>query len=77
MTSLPQARTQFRLPKGGFIDRKATLTFTLDGRPFSGLSGDTLASALLASGERVVGTQLQVSPAARSDDCRLRRAECA
>ena len=54
MTSLPQARTQFRLPKGGFIDRKATLTFTLDGRPFSGLSGDTLASALLASGERVV-----------------------
>src|SRR5271165_7215745 len=54
MTSFPKARTQFRLPKGGFIDRKATLTFTLDGRPFSGLSGDTLASALLASGERIV-----------------------
>ena len=45
----------FRLAKGGLVDRSTTLAFTLDGRPLSGLSGDTLASALLASGERVVG----------------------
>jgi methylglutamate dehydrogenase subunit C len=54
MTPLPQARAQFRLAKGGLINRNAVLAFTFDGRPFSGLSGDTLASALLASGERVV-----------------------
>ena len=48
-------RRQFRLAKGGLVDRDTTLQFTLDGRPFSGLSGDTLASALMASGERVVG----------------------
>jgi sarcosine oxidase subunit alpha len=53
MTSLP--RPPFRLTKGGLIDRHAVLTFSLDGQSFSGLSGDTLASALLASGERVVG----------------------
>jgi sarcosine oxidase subunit alpha len=31
------------------------LAFSFDGRPFTGLSGDTLASALLAAGKRVVG----------------------
>ena len=55
MTSLPHAPKPFRLAKGGLVDRNKTLAFTLDGRPFSGLSGDTLASALMASGERVVG----------------------
>jgi sarcosine oxidase subunit alpha len=30
------------------------MRFTLDGRPFTGLAGDTLASALLAAGERLV-----------------------
>jgi sarcosine oxidase subunit alpha len=45
----------FRLARGGLVDREAALSFTLDGRTFSGLSGDTLASALLANGERIVG----------------------
>jgi heterotetrameric sarcosine oxidase alpha subunit len=55
MTSPPNAPARFRLATGGLIDRSAALAFTLDGRPLRGLSGDTLASALLASGERVVG----------------------
>jgi len=55
MTAPPNAQTRFRLATGGLVDRNAALAFTLDGRPFSGLSGDTLASALLASGERVLG----------------------
>ena len=49
------SRLQNRLPWGGLIDRTALLSFTLDGRGFTGYAGDTLASALLASGQRIVG----------------------
>jgi heterotetrameric sarcosine oxidase alpha subunit len=45
----------FRLPWGGAIDRSRTLAFTFDGRAYTGYPGDTLASALLANGVRVVG----------------------
>jgi sarcosine oxidase subunit alpha len=45
----------FRLPHGGEIDRGRPLAFTFDGRKLSGFEGDTIASALLASGVRVVG----------------------
>jgi heterotetrameric sarcosine oxidase alpha subunit len=45
----------FRLTSGGAIDRTCTLAFTFDGRAYMGYSGDTLASALLANGVRVVG----------------------
>ena len=44
-----------RLPEGGRIDRTKPLSFTFDGRQMSGLAGDTLASALLANGVRLVG----------------------
>jgi sarcosine oxidase subunit alpha len=44
----------FRLPDGGAIDRSRPLGFTFDGRSFTGYAGDTLASALLANGVRVV-----------------------
>lgn len=40
---------------GGLIDRSETLTFTFNGKPFQGHPGDTLASALLANGQRLVG----------------------
>src|ERR1700732_433643 len=55
MTASPYAPARFRLATGGVVGRKPVLAFNLDGRPFTGLSGDTLASALLASGRRVVG----------------------
>jgi methylglutamate dehydrogenase subunit C len=55
MISLRAAPASFRLPQGGLVDRGTKLGFTLDGRVFVGLSGDTLASALLAAGERLVG----------------------
>lgn len=46
----------FRLPRGGSrIDRKRPLRFTFDGARIDALSGDTVASALLASGRTVVG----------------------
>jgi sarcosine oxidase subunit alpha len=45
-----------RLPKGGRIRRDRPLRFTWDGRELEGFEGDTLASALLASGVDVVGT---------------------
>ena len=44
-----------RLPEGGRIDRTRPLTFRFNGRTFQGYAGDTLASALLANGIRVVG----------------------
>ena len=47
--------TAFRLPEGGAVDRGQPLAFTFDGKPFLGLKGDTIASALLANGVRIVG----------------------
>src|SRR3954471_1455043 len=44
----------FRLPSGGTIDRNRTLRFRFDGRQYEGHPGDTLASALLANGVRLV-----------------------
>jgi sarcosine oxidase subunit alpha len=44
-----------RLPSGGRINRGRTLRFTFDGRGYEGHPGDTLASALLANGVRLVG----------------------
>ena len=44
-----------RLADGGSIDRTRPLQFTFDGRRHRGYEGDTLASALLANGCRVVG----------------------
>src|SRR5437868_9293729 len=45
----------FRLPSGGLIDRSQTLRFRFDGEAATGFAGDTLASALLAKGTRIVG----------------------
>ena len=45
-----------RLTEGGLhIDRNRVLRFRFDGKEMSGFAGDTLASALLAGGERLVG----------------------
>ena len=43
-----------RLPTGGLIDRSKVLRFTWDGRAMSGFEGDTIASALLANGVKIV-----------------------
>ncbi|RAG85790.1 ferredoxin [Streptacidiphilus pinicola] len=47
-----------RLPTGGRVDRSAPLRFTFDGVEYTGLRGDTLASALLANGVLTVGPSL-------------------
>jgi methylglutamate dehydrogenase subunit C len=47
--------TSFRLQQGGLIDRSASLRFSFDGKRFEGHPGDTLASALLANGVRLMG----------------------
>jgi len=49
------AAQPFRLPDIGLVDRGAPLAFRFDGRAFAGFAGDTLASALLANGVRLVG----------------------
>ncbi|MFI5014127.1 MAG: sarcosine oxidase subunit alpha family protein [Hyphomicrobiales bacterium] len=49
---LPQP---FRLPSGGLIDRSRSLSFTFDCRQLAGHPGDTLASALVANGVKLVG----------------------
>ncbi|MEX2628751.1 MAG: sarcosine oxidase subunit alpha family protein [Tistlia sp.] len=49
----------FRTPRGalggGLVDQGRSLAFTFDGKAYSGHPGDTLASALLANGVRLVG----------------------
>jgi methylglutamate dehydrogenase subunit C len=44
-----------RLAEGGLIDRSRTLSFTFDGQKLGGYPDDTLASALLANGIKLVG----------------------
>ncbi len=44
-----------RLSGGGRIDRARKLSFRFDGRRYEGFAGDTLASALLANGVRLMG----------------------
>jgi sarcosine oxidase subunit alpha len=44
-----------RLSAGGRIDRRAPIAFTLDGKTYQGVAGDTLASALLANNVTLVG----------------------
>lgn len=39
---------------GDRIDRTTTVNFSFDGRSFSGLAGDSIASALLANGQWLV-----------------------
>ncbi|MFO7252292.1 MAG: 2Fe-2S iron-sulfur cluster-binding protein [Actinomycetes bacterium] len=50
----------YRLATGGRIDRGRTLRFTFDGRTLTGHPGDTVASALLANGVRVVGRSVDL-----------------
>jgi sarcosine oxidase subunit alpha len=47
--------TGFRSAAGGRIDRSRTLRFAFDGKSFTGHPGDTLASALVAGGESLLG----------------------
>src|ERR1700722_16266669 len=47
--------TSARLPTGGQVDRGRGYAFTFDGRPYVGFVGDSIASALLANGVRIVG----------------------
>ncbi len=44
-----------RLPTGGQIDRARKISFRFDGQYYKGHPGDTLASALLANGVRLMG----------------------
>ena len=46
---------KLRTGSGGRVDRSRVLNFTFDGRHYSGVQGDTLASALLANGVHLVG----------------------
>ncbi|MDK1388965.1 sarcosine oxidase subunit alpha family protein [Sinorhizobium sp. 8-89] len=47
--------TAYRLTAGGLVDRSRSLSFSFDGRPLRGFAGDTLASALLANDQMLVG----------------------
>ncbi|MCM2131209.1 sarcosine oxidase subunit alpha [Larsenimonas rhizosphaerae] len=52
---------QNRLANGGLIDRKRQLTFTYNGKRYTGYEGDTLASALLANGVDIVNRSFKYS----------------
>ncbi|MCY4150144.1 MAG: sarcosine oxidase subunit alpha family protein [Gammaproteobacteria bacterium] len=44
-----------RLEQGGRIDRAKSIGFAWDGKSLTGYQGDTLASALMASGQQILG----------------------
>ena len=44
-----------RLAAPGLVDRTQVLSFLFDGRRYTGFGGDTLASALLGAGVKLVG----------------------
>ena len=45
----------FRLEKGGLINRNKKISFKFNGKEYYGYEGDTIASALLANGVHLVG----------------------
>ncbi len=45
----------FRLDRGGLINRNKKISFTFNGKQYFGYEGDTLASALLANGVHLIG----------------------
>ena len=49
------AQQSHRLERGGRVDRDRPIEFRFNGRSLTGYAGDTLASALLANGVRIVG----------------------
>jgi heterotetrameric sarcosine oxidase alpha subunit len=49
------AAQSHRLETGGVIDRSKPISFRFDGKSYGGFEGDTLASALIANGVRLVG----------------------
>lgn len=50
----------WRLPVGGRIDRNRRIVFRFDGRTLEGFAGDTVASALLAAGVRLVARSFRL-----------------
>ncbi len=70
-----------RTAEGGRIDRTTTLEFTFDGEVLTGHPGDTLASALLASGRHSIATSVKlgrprgVAAAWAEDPCGLVQVE--
>jgi sarcosine oxidase subunit alpha len=55
MSAASDAAQPNRLAAGGLVDRSRTISFRFDGKSHPGHGGDTLASALLANGVRLVG----------------------
>ena len=47
-------------PAGSYLDRTRAVSFTFNGRTLTGFAGDTLASALLANGVRLVGRSFKL-----------------
>ncbi|MBN9508812.1 MAG: sarcosine oxidase subunit alpha family protein [Alphaproteobacteria bacterium] len=66
-----------RLAAGGLIDRSRSVRFAFDGRVYTGHPGDTLASALLANGVRLLGRSFKyhrprgIMTAGPEDPCAL------
>jgi len=54
-TAARRSAGPYRLSEGGLIDRGSVVSFQFDGDKLTGFAGDTLASALLANGNRVAG----------------------
>jgi len=54
------AGSRLAAPAGAWLDRSRQLSFTFNGRELRGFAGDTLASALIASGVQLVGRSVKL-----------------
>ena len=55
LAKTPKGQQIARIDVACRVDRTTPITFTFDGRAYSGFAGDTLASALLANGVYLFG----------------------
>ena len=59
----------FRTREGGKIDREEKIYFIFNGKKYYGYKGDTLASALLANGIHLIGTDVPQKVSLVSENC--------
>ena len=70
----PKSGKPYRLANGGSrIDRSKPVSFSFDGKSLSGFAGDTVASAVMAAGQRVFGRSFKYH---RPRGCLLYTSRC-
>jgi sarcosine oxidase subunit alpha len=68
-------KQEYRI-NGGLVNRSKPISFTFNNKQMTGYEGDTLASALLANGQRLVGRSFKYHRPRGIFSSGLRRTKC-